>query len=67
MPNIRFYRRFPLIPGLLYLNISKNGFSITFGKNGLTVNFGKNGIRFTGGMPGTGLSVSEHINYHDNR
>ena len=65
MPTVRFHRRISIIPGLLYLNLSKGGFSISFGLNGLTLNFGKNGIRFTAGLPGTGLSASEHVNYRN--
>ncbi len=65
MAYIRFYKRIPIIPGLLYLNISKTGFSISFGKRGFTINFSKRGIRFTLGLPGSGLSVSENIKYKD--
>lgn len=65
MAYIRFYKRIPIIPGLLYLNISKTGFSISFGKRGFTINFSKRGIRFTLGLPGSGLSVSENIKYED--
>ena len=56
VPTVRFHRRISIIPGLLYLNLSKGGFSISFGKNGM---------RFTAGLPGTGLSASEHINYRN--
>ena len=63
MAYVRFHKRIPIIPGLLYLNISKTGFSISFGKRGFTLNFGKKGIKFTLGLPGSGLSVSENIKY----
>lgn len=63
MPHVRFYRRTPVIPGLLYLNLSKGGVSISIGKRGWTVTFGKLGVRFTAGLLGTGLSVTEHVSY----
>ncbi len=63
MPYLRFYRRIPIIPGLLYLNLSKGGVSISIGKRGWTVTFGKHGVRFTAGLPGTDLFVTEHVNY----
>jgi hypothetical protein len=63
MSYVRFYGRFPLIPGLLYVNLSKSGISLSVGKRGWTITIGKHGIRFTAGLPGSGLSVSEQINY----
>lgn len=65
MASIRFYKRIPLIPGVAYLNISKGGFSLTFGRHyGFTVTFGKHGIRITWGLSGTGLSISEQIPFN---
>lgn len=61
MAYFRFYRRIPLIPGFLYLNISKGGISVSLRKWIFTVTYGKGGIRFTTGLPGTGMSVSEHF------
>lgn len=42
---IRFYRRIPLIPGILWLNISKGGFSLTTGTTGRKITANKHGIR----------------------
>ena len=63
MPNLRFHRRITLIPRLLYLNISKSGFSLSIGKRGFSITFGKHGVRFTAGLPGTGLYTTKHIRY----
>ena len=63
MPYLRFFRRIPIIPGLLCINLSKSGISFSVGKRGWTVTLGKHGIRFTVGLPGTGLFVTEHVNY----
>ncbi len=69
MPKVRFYRRVPLIPGWLYLNLSKQGFSLTLRRRGkrlsLSVTVGRGGIRFTTGVPGTGVSVSEKVDFDD--
>jgi len=64
MPYLRFYRRIPIIPKLLYLNLSKGGVSISIGKRGWAVTFGKHGIRFSTGLPGTGLFVTERVHYN---
>ena len=61
MVYLRFFRRIPIIPGLLYLNISKTGISFSFGPRGAKVTVGKSGVRGTLGLPGTGLSVSHKI------
>lgn len=45
----------------VWLNISKSGFSFSFGPPGLSVNVGKKGTRVTAGLPGTGLSASHLI------
>ncbi len=63
MPQVRFFRRISLIPGWLYLNLSKSGLSISVGPRGWTITFGKRGIRFSVGLPGSGLSVSEDLRY----
>lgn len=63
MADIRFSRRISLIPGWLYLNLSKHSISLSLGRSGLTATIGKHGIRFTAGLPGSGLSVSEQIDY----
>lgn len=61
MAYFRFYRRIPLIPGLLSLNLSKGGVSLSLRKWIFTMTYGKHGMRFTAGLPGTGVSVSKHI------
>jgi len=65
MAYVRFYRRIPIIPSLLYLNISKRGVSLSVGKRGWMATAGKDGIRFTLGLPGSGLSVTEYLKYRD--
>lgn len=61
MSYLRFFRRIPIVRGLLYINFSKSGVSISIGKRGWTVTLGKHGIRFTAGLPGTGVSVTEQM------
>lgn len=51
---LRFYRRFPLIPGLR-LNLSRSGPSISLGHRGFWYTVGPLGRRATVGLPGTGL------------
>ena len=63
--SIRFYRRIPIIPKLLYLNIGKNGISFSFGVRGAHVTVGKQ-KRVTVGIPGTGLSYSKVIKNRKN-
>lgn len=55
--NTRFHKRIRILPWV-YLNISKSGFSFSFGPPGLSVNLGKKGTKVTAGVPGTGLSAS---------
>jgi len=59
--SVRFYRRIPIVPGLLYVNLSKGGVSISLGRRGLTFTVGRRGVRATVGLPGTGISVSRDI------
>lgn len=54
MGNVRFWRRFKIAPGVT-LNISKTGFSFSFGPQGAKATIGTSGGRFTVGIPGTGL------------
>lgn len=61
MVYFRFYRRIPIIPGLVRLNIGKTGVSLSVGKRGWSITFGKHGIRFTKGFPGTGMWLSHQI------
>lgn len=63
MAYVRFYRRIPIIPGLIFLNLSKSGVSLSFGKRGWTVTIGRTGIRFTVGLPGSGLSITKHKSF----
>ena len=61
--TIRFFRRQTLIPGVLRLNFSKSGVSLSIGHRGLgwlTVG-GPRGNRITAGLPGTGLFVTQII------
>ncbi|MGU9827757.1 DUF4236 domain-containing protein [Pseudomonas sp. LF242] len=54
---MRFQKRIQVLPWV-WLNISKSGFSLSFGPPGLSINLGKKGTRVTAGLPGTGLSSS---------
>lgn len=54
--GFRFRRVIPLVPGLLYLNLSKSGFSFSIGKPGAMVNIGNGKQTVSVGMPGTGMS-----------
>lgn len=55
--SLRFQKRIQILPWV-WLNISKSGFSFSFGPPGLSVNLGKKGVKTTIGIPGTGLSAS---------
>lgn len=57
---MRFQKRIQILPWV-WLNISKSGFSFSFGPPGLSVNVGKKGTKVTAGLPGTGLSASHLI------
>ena len=62
MAYLRFYKRIPVIPGLIYLNLAKGGFSLLFGRvYGFTITVGHGRIRFTWGLSGSGISVSENV------
>lgn len=54
----RLWRSFR-IKGNLFLNISKRGVSLTYKGRPIKVTLGKNGLRFTTGLRGTGLSITE--------
>lgn len=58
--SMRFQKRIQILPWV-WLNISKSGFSFSFGPPGLSVNVGKKGAKVTAGLPGTGLSASHLI------
>ncbi|UOK36338.1 DUF4236 domain-containing protein [Pseudomonas palleroniana] len=57
---MRFQKRIQILPWV-WLNISKTGFSFSFGPPGLSVNTSRKGVRVTAGLPGTGLSTSHLI------
>ena len=59
MARIRLYRRIPIIPGLVWLNLSKSGVSITIGPRGFKLTLGHGRAHTTVGLPGTGISASE--------
>ncbi len=63
--QVRFYRRIPIVPGWVYLNLSKGGVSLSLGRRGFWLTFGRHGVRVTTGLPGTGLSASEQRKYSD--
>lgn len=65
MVHIKIWRRIPIIPTLLYLNISKTSLSLSIGKRGWTLTVNKNGIRLTKGIPGTGVFLSEYKSYDE--
>jgi hypothetical protein len=60
---LRFQRRIPIVPGLIYLNLTKTGVSLSVGRPGFWLTFGRGGVRVTAGLPGTGISASEQIPY----
>ncbi len=53
----------------LCLNLSKRALSLTLRRRGkrlsLSVTVGSGGIRFTTGVPGTGVSVSEKVDFDE--
>ena len=53
--GFRFYRRVKVLPGV-YLNMGKQGASMSFGPRGLKTTIGSKGVRHSFGIPGTGLS-----------
>jgi Protein of unknown function (DUF4236) len=58
--NWRFQKRIKLVPGVR-LNLSKGGVSARVGIRGAGVTWGKSGITASGGLPGTGFSVSHKL------
>lgn len=53
--GFRFQKRIKIIPGIT-LNLSKKGFSTSFGVTGARATLGHGQTRTTLGLPGTGLS-----------
>lgn len=62
MVYIRFFRRIRL-SRRFSLNISKNGVSLTFFNKIVRITLGKHGIRFSTGLKGSGLSITEYVKY----
>ena len=60
--GFRFLKRFQIFPGLS-INLSKTGFSFSFGITGAKLTIGKRGIRKTVGIPGTGMYYTTHDNW----
>jgi hypothetical protein len=59
--GFRFQKRITLIPGLLRINLSKSGASLSAGPQGADVNIGKDGVTTSAGIPGTGLSYRRKL------
>lgn len=57
----RYYKRIPIIPRLVYLNLSKRGVSLSIGVRGLRITMGRRGLHFNAGIPGSGLSWRKRI------
>ena len=57
--KIRFYRRFPIIPGLLWMNIYNFGISFSIGRRGFRITRNRHGYLFTIGLTGTGFFASK--------
>lgn len=60
LPLVRFYRRIPLIPGMLWLNVFKWGISLSIGKQGFRITLGRSNFRGTVGLTGTGLFLTKN-------
>jgi len=59
-----FRRRAGMLGGLLRLNVSKKGLGASVGAPGLRVGMNSlHGAYLRGGVPGTGLSVSESLTH----
>ena len=59
--SIRYYRRIPLVPGLVWLNLSTRGWSVTIGVRGLRFTIGPGRSSVSAGLPGTGLSWRKRL------
>jgi hypothetical protein len=62
MGYLRFRRSIRIIPGVR-LNLNKKGVSVTAGVRGAHYTIGRLGTRTTFGIPGTGLSYTDHKPY----
>ncbi len=54
--GLRYYRRIPILPPWLYLNITSRGWSVTVGVPGLRFTFGPGRRSISTGIPGSGIS-----------
>jgi hypothetical protein len=59
--GFRFQKRLSIIPGLLRINLSKSGTSVSAGPEGADINIGRNGVTTNAGIPGTGLSYRQKV------
>ncbi|HEB65073.1 MAG TPA: DUF4236 domain-containing protein [Chloroflexi bacterium] len=57
----RYFKRIPIIPGLVSLNLSKRGASLSVGVPGLRLTIGRRGLHISAGIPGSGLSWRRRI------
>ena len=66
---LRFRRSASFLGGLIRLNLSKSGISMTAGVPGAHVNIGRKGVVATASAPGTGLSFRQRLSrsIRDNR
>lgn len=58
--GFRFRKTVSIVPGLVRLNLSKSGASVSVGPRGLKYTVGPKGRRTTVGLPGSGLSYTEY-------
>ena len=61
LKGARFQKRITIIPGLLRINLSKSGTSVSAGPEGADINIGKDGVTTNAGIPGTGLSYRQKV------
>jgi hypothetical protein len=54
--GFRFRKRLRIIPGFLWVNVSKKGASLSVGGHGATINLNRKGAQGTVGLPGSGIS-----------
>jgi hypothetical protein len=57
----RFHRVLNVFPGLVRVNLSKSGTSLSVGPRGADVNIGPHGATTNAGLPGTGLSYRQKL------
>jgi len=61
--SLRFFKRIPIIPGLLYINISKGGISFSLRPKGASITAGRHGVTRSLSIPGTGISYRKFASY----